>query len=285
MPLETITGFSIPGLLAEAQARIGPDAVVISVRGADGAGRSAFYELIAADPVTAALFKRSGESSEIDAGATPPPALPAPGRGRSRRIVALVGPTGAGKTTTAAKLANNPAAFGGRAVGLLCLDTYRIGGVEQSRIYADLSGIPCEVIYEAEEIPRALRRLKECEVILVDTAGRGPRGRGDAAETQKQLRWLRPQETHLVLPAGLQPRQVRRVIDEHQGYGITHAIITKLDECPEDETVFEIVAGSSLRIRWTTDGQEVPDDLSIYPPLPGTLRGRRSVSAAQEVRA
>lgn len=285
MPLETITGFSISGLLAEAQSRIGADAVVISVRETNGDSRRAVYEMLAADPVSAAIYSRSEELTPSDSAQQEPPPLPAPERGRRRRIVALVGPTGAGKTTTAAKLANHPIAFGGRAAGMLCLDTYRIGGVEQSRIYAELSRIPCEVIYEADEIPRALRRLKDCEAIIVDTAGRGPKGRSDAAETQKQLRWLRPQETHLVIPAGLQPRQIRRVIDEHQAYGITHALVTKLDECPEDDAIFEIAAEYSLRIRWTADGQEVPEDLSVYPPLPGSLRAPRRGRSASEVPA
>src|SRR5262249_4279501 len=115
----------------------------------------------------------------------PEPAAPAPApeRGPARRrrfawpfgtvtssrtprrpvVIALVGPTGAGKTTTMAKLANHSQAFGGRRVGILCLDTYRIAGVEQARQYAELSKLPFEVAWDTAGLARALRRLKDCE--------------------------------------------------------------------------------------------------------------------------
>jgi len=176
-------------------------------------------------------------------------------------VIALVGPTGAGKTTTIAKLARHPRVFRGLPVGLLCLDTYRVGAVEQLAIYADIAQLPLEVAHEPGDLPRALRRLRGCEIVLVDTAGRGPASRADSAETRAQLESLRPAEVHLTLPAGLDRRHARRVIADHTPYGVTHLIATKLDEFPEDGTVFALADELGLPMRWTTNGQEVPMDL------------------------
>ena len=196
--------------------------------------------------------------------------VPAAGSGgRRTHVVALVGPTGAGKTTTIAKLATHPQAFGGRRVGMLCLDTYRIGGVEQSRQYAELARLPFEVVWEAKDIARAMRRLRECAVVLVDTPGRGPRAAGDLREMQERLLEIAPHEVHLVLPAGLQRSLARGVVSAHLPLGVTHLLPTKLDEYPDERGLFELARQFALPMRWLADGQEVPRDLQVAPRTPG----------------
>ena len=91
--------------------------------------------------------------------------------------IALVGPTGAGKTTTAAKLAVRRGLFGAGASGLLTLDTYRVGGMEQLATYAELADVPFEVVYDAREIDAAMKRLSSCDVVIIDTPGRSPASR------------------------------------------------------------------------------------------------------------
>jgi flagellar biosynthesis protein FlhF len=222
------------------------------------------FELVAADSASS-IPRRRHEPLPVReparSGIGPAPDIdPADRDGRSL-VIALVGPTGAGKTTTIAKLANHPHVFGGHSVGMLCLDTYRIGAVEQSRIYAELSRIPLEVVYETQELKRALRRLAGCEVVLVDTAGRGPAARGDVAATCVALRELAPHEVHLTLPAGLQTRLARRLVDDYREWGVTHLLPTKLDELPGDSSLFDLAASCGLPVRWAADGQEVPADL------------------------
>jgi len=285
MPLEVLSGRRIPRLLEQAQRKIGEDAVVLSVRRI-GSDRRPFFELVAADPDTADGWKPLPQPVQS-------PSSRADARRRSMRrrmppqgkpvIVALVGPTGAGKTTTIAKLANHPSAFGTCAVGLVSLDTYRVGAQEQARIYAELSRIPLEVIYEARDIPAALHRLRDCDVLLVDTAGRGPGRQPDALATQARLAELNPYEVHLTLPAGLQPRRARRIVEEYLPYGVTHLIVTKTDECPEDRTPFRLAAEFSLSVLWITNGQEVPEDLRTHlqsprTPSPTEPRPRESCS-------
>src|SRR5690606_37650306 len=113
--------------------------------------------------------------------------------------------TGAGKTTTLAKLATNPAAFGEWKVGVLTLDTYRAGALEQLMAFADAAGLPLEVAYEAAEVPGALKRLSRCDVVLVDTPGRSPRSVELNARWSSSLDALAPDEVHLVVPASLRP--------------------------------------------------------------------------------
>jgi flagellar biosynthesis protein FlhF len=279
VPTETFCGPDFPTLLAQAQVMFGDDAIVVSSRRVS-ADPVAGFELVAADsassiprrrhePLPAREPARTGMAPALDFDRTV--------QGSAPLLIALVGPTGAGKTTTIAKLANHPQVFGGHSVGLLCLDTYRIGAVEQSRIYAELSGIPLEVVYETPELKRALRRLAGCEVVLVDTAGRGPAARGDVAATCVALHELAPHEVHLTLPAGLQTRLARRLVDDYREWGVTHLLPTKLDELPGDSSLFDLAASCGLPVRWAADGQEVPADLraaaqyaarSSSPPVP-----------------
>lgn len=264
MPLETLAGPEVPALMAQARARLGPDAVILSVC---RAGR--LFELVAADPATAAQHGRA------------PVPMGLSDRNDGRRIIALVGPTGAGKTTTIAKLANHPSAFGRQAVGLLCLDTYRIGGVEQLRIYGELSNLPVEVSYDAGDLPGALKRLADCEVLLVDTAGRGPRGAADQAATRAQLARLRPDEVHLAVPAGLQPALVQQIVREYQVRGVTHLLATKLDEFADERAIFEAARAAGLPMRWVATGQHVPDDLeSAAGRLAGATPTRQARAGA-----
>ena len=197
------------------------------------------------------------------------------------RVIALVGPTGAGKTTTLAKLANHELGFQGRRVGLVCLDTYRVGAVEQSRHYAELSRMPFEVVWERSDVARVQKRMRDREIVLVDTPGRGPRAAGDLRDVQERLVEMLPDEVHLVLPAGLDRVAARRVITAHLPLGVTHLLPSKLDEHPTAEGIFELAMQFGLPMRWLTDGQEVPRDLQAAPDLAAVgPRIRQAVGAA-----
>ncbi len=176
-------------------------------------------------------------------------------------VVALVGPTGAGKTTTLAKLAVNPEAFGGRKVGFLTLDTFRAGAVEQLEAFAAAAGLPCESIYDPTEIADALRRLASCDVLLVDTPGRGPRSTGDDGTWRQALALLRPDEVHLCIPATWRLELAAAARENFASLGVTHGLVTKLDEVPADATIARLTAAVDLPARWITDGQDIPADL------------------------
>jgi flagellar biosynthesis protein FlhF len=258
MPPEILYGTDIPSLLARARAQLGEDARMMSIRRAPIGG----FELHAEEG------RAAWHGPRIEA-LRPEPTELAAGRGTSPRVFALVGPTGSGKTTTLAKLANHRDVFGGDAVGMLCLDTYRVGAVEQARAYAELSRLPLEVVYEARDVARARQRLRDCRVLLVDTAGRAPSRPGDLAEIRVLLAELNPCEVHLTLPAGLDARRARAVYAQHRSLGLTHVLATKVDEFPQDHVVRDLAAEHGLPMRWMTTGQEVPADLAwAGAPLP-----------------
>jgi flagellar biosynthesis protein FlhF len=192
--------------------------------------------------------------------------------------VALVGPTGAGKTTSAVKLSLNDAAFGDRRVGLITLDTYRAGAVAQLETYAEVARLPMEVVYDAADVPGAIARLSRCDVVVVDTPGRGPRTGDDDAPWRALLAALAPDEVHLVIPATMRPDLAEGLRDRldallaetaHEGAigAVTHALLTKLDEVPDEDGVPDLAARLGLPVRWVGDGQEIPADLA-----PGAAR-------------
>jgi len=200
-------------------------------------------------------------------------------------VLALVGPTGAGKTTTAAKLAVRRGLFGSSQPGLLTIDTYRVGGMEQLSTYAELAQVPFEVIYDMQEVSAAMKRLSAtCDLVIVDTPGRSPAAAELTEHWRTLLDALRPDEVHLVLPASLRPDLA---IDLARGYrttrahcGATHLLLTKLDEVPRLSGVTDLALSMDMPTRWVTDGQGVPADLKTG--VPRLLRGY-GLSADAEV--
>ncbi|HXE56684.1 MAG TPA: hypothetical protein VNK43_01675 [Gemmatimonadales bacterium] len=287
MPLEVFLGSSVDALLARAEVALGMDAVLVSLRRVAGPGGGPCFELVAGDPVTAARLEHGapavGDSGRLGVMSPGPGHLARTATPGRPMIVAFVGPTGAGKTTTIAKVMTHPRVFGHRRAGLLCLDTYRVGAVEQARTYAEIARVPLEVVYEAADIAAALRRLADREVILVDTPGRGPRAQRDRDVVHDWLARIGPHETHLVLPAGLQPALARRIVAHHRPCGVSHLLATKLDELPDDWSVFQLATDLGLPMRWLADGQEVPVDLRSAAPRLLALRAAALAGHGTEV--
>ena len=175
------------------------------------------------------------------------------------RIVMLVGPTGAGKTTTIAKLAARAALIDERSVRLITLDNYRVGGVEQIRLYADMIGIPLDVCESPASLFDAIDET--AELTLIDTAGRSPRDLESIERMAQALDNLPPIEVHLVIPAGSSPQVVDELIARYRPLRPKRLLFTKVDEVSRAPELAAAPARSGLPITWITTGQAVPEDL------------------------
>lgn len=285
MPLDTYAAPDVRQLFAEVENRLGPDAIVLHVKRVRQRDGSEFYEMLAGDPDSVDRNPRRryltvGNSAEVS-GFAPKVEQVKAERDSRPAIVALVGPTGVGKTTTLAKLATHPHIFGGRYVGLLSLDMYRIGAEEQLRNYAEIACLPMQVAHTAGEAAGALRRLESREVVLVDTPGWGPKNSETRDATLQMLAELRPDEVHLALPATMPRALIIRSLTLYADCGVTHLLPTKADEWPERSDVFDIAVHRRVPMRWVTDGQEVPMDIRSARPrlLAGfgqSVRGART---------
>ena len=169
----------------------------------------------------------------------------------------FVGPPGAGKTTTIAKIAARERAQRGRRLSLLAADGFRVGAVEQLRLYADLIGSPFAVARTPAEIERSLAAT--ASPILVDTAGRSI-GDARALEVAERLSSLPGVRTHVVLPAGSSIRQAARLLDAY-GVRARRVVLTRLDEGDSVAPLLKLIAERDLTLSYLGTGQRVPDDL------------------------
>lgn len=178
------------------------------------------------------------------------------------RIVYIAGPTGVGKTTTIAKLAAEQLFKYRRKVGLITADTYRIAAVEQLRTYASILNVPLEVVQSPGDMQRALQRLEDCDLILMDTAGRNYRNELLVSELQSMLSPGDASETYLVLSMTSKRGDMLEITEHFSKFGLDKVIFTKLDETGSFGAMFDVLdAYPSLNLSYMTNGQNVPDDL------------------------
>lgn len=194
-----------------------------------------------------------------------------------RHVVALVGPTGVGKTTTVAKLAAGFRIQARRRVGLLTIDTYRIAAVQQLKAYAEIMDLPMQVVEAPDQMQSALDQLGDVDLVLIDTAGRSPRSDARIDQLADFLRAAHPDETHLVLSATSSSENILATLDGFSPVRATSVILTKLDETPHTAGVLSALTASerylSTPLSYITHGQQVPDDIAVAdaPHLVGSL--------------
>jgi len=186
------------------------------------------------------------------------PIVPSPGK---RKVVALVGSTGVGKTTTIAKLAANFRLRDGVKMGLVTVDTYRIAAVEQLRTYAEIIDLPMKVVTNPLEMRRVMDELVGLDLILIDTAGRSPRDELQIKELKSLLAEASVDEVHLVLNLTASPKMLQATADRFSAVGATSLIMTKLDEAAGMGALLSVARNVALPFSYLTTGQDVPDDI------------------------
>ncbi len=181
-------------------------------------------------------------------------------RGAGPLVIALVGPTGVGKTTTAAKIAAWFSLHENARVALLSMDCYRIGATEQLRTYARIMRLPCEIALKEQDLAGALQKHRHKDLIIIDTAGKSPFDEGHIPELH---RWFAPHAEilpYLVLSATAKKEDINRIIETYRPLGVPAAILTKLDETRAYAALCQQMTRAELPIACLCTGQKVPED-------------------------
>jgi flagellar biosynthesis protein FlhF len=181
-------------------------------------------------------------------------------------LTTLVGPTGVGKTTTLAKLAAARVLHGRVRVGLLTADTYRIGAVEQLKTYANILNIPIEVVQTPEDVQPSVDRLKGCQMILMDSAGRNYLEDQYVEEINQYLGFEAPQENYLVLSMTTRWRDMKQITEKMKSVSIDKLILTKWDETTCYGAALNMLYHYPYPLAYLCIGQGVPQDIMTANP-------------------
>lgn len=184
----------------------------------------------------------------------------------NKRVSAFVGPAGEGKTTTLAKVAARSLFGEKRSVGVITMDTYRIGAAQQLKIYTDIMDVPMEVASERKEFERALNRFSDRDVILIDTPGKS---RGDEGSLLRLKEWcptdLLP-EMNLVLSMTSSQESMMDAAAGFGAAGYDNIILTKLDDARKFGSMYNIIDAVGKPVSYIANGQNVPRDLREMDP-------------------
>jgi len=184
----------------------------------------------------------------------------------TKKVMMLVGPTGVGKTTSIAKLAARYSFLLDKKykVGLVVLDTYRIGAVEQLMQYARMMKLGIETVVDPPEFSSALESLKYCDYILIDTMGSSPYDKGKIEKIYECLNNNQTQyhvDVVLVMPSSIKYEDLKITYDNFSPLGIDTLMFTKLDETMGFGNIFSLAYETKKPISYFSVGQEVPEDL------------------------
>ncbi len=187
-------------------------------------------------------------------------------KGYGPKMVAFVGPTGVGKTTTIAKIAAEYALRRGQKVALVSLDTYRLGAIDQLRIYGEIMEVPFEVAGGKEDLRRIVASHSDKDLILIDTTGRSHQDKDYSGQLKEIFDAVGGVEIHLVLSVTAQEKLFTATYHQFSPIGLDRVLFTKLDEGLSFGSLFNFSVRNRLPISYFTSGQRVPEDLEIARP-------------------
>jgi flagellar biosynthesis protein FlhF len=190
-----------------------------------------------------------------------PVSAPQKGNTKKPKVIALVGPTGVGKTTTIAKLAATEKLAHGKNVALISCDTYRIGAIEQLKTFAVIADIPMQVVYRTTDLAAAIKKFHRYDVIFIDTVGRSQKAKKDLQELKKIVQASKADEVHLVLSGQTNNATLTDIVERYQIVDPTHLLFSKLDEAAIFGPLYNIAQKTRIPVSYFTLGQAVPDDI------------------------
>jgi len=184
-------------------------------------------------------------------------------RKNTPRIIALVGPTGVGKTTTTAKLAAMYALNRGNKVALITMDIFRVGAVEQLKTYSRIMGIPLEVASTPKELEKAVEKHSACDLIFIDTAGRSHKDKEKLDEMRNFFDNKIPIEVYLCLSATTKDRELEEILNRFRMFQVSKVVFTKIDETENFGNMVNLLMKDNLQVAYFTTGQRVPEDIEV----------------------
>ncbi|MGO1057808.1 flagellar biosynthesis protein FlhF [Planococcus sp. FY231025] len=186
--------------------------------------------------------------------------------GQNPDIVCFIGPTGVGKTTTIAKIAADYLLREDKKVGLITSDTYRIAAVEQLKTYASILNIPVKVVESFDDLVKAMEELSDCDIVLMDTAGRNYQQKQYIDDLESLLPNQSNVQINLVLSLTSKFEDMKRIIDNFKTIKMDNLILTKKDETSSAGAMLNLIYRYSIPVRFIANGQNVPDDLLAATP-------------------
>jgi flagellar biosynthesis protein FlhF len=180
----------------------------------------------------------------------------------NKRIVMLIGPTGAGKTTTVAKLASK-AIKEGRKAAIIGVDTFKIGAIEQIRIYSKMIGIPLDIISNAQDLIKSVRKFNDRDILLIDTTGQNP-GDDEYIRSLKDIyKTGLPIETQLILSTSSDCDFLMNTYKHYGALPINYMAFTKTDEALKLGSIYNLCRAYRKPIAYITTGQRVPGNIEF----------------------
>ncbi|WP_432359310.1 flagellar biosynthesis protein FlhF [Sporosarcina sp. UB5] len=188
--------------------------------------------------------------------------LPFGGISFSKKYINVLGPTGVGKTTTIAKIAARALLEHKKKIGFITTDTYRIAAIEQLRTYANLLQAPVEIAYNSKDFEEAIVKMKDVDLIFIDTAGRNYKEMKFVDDLKRLIDFSMDMESFLVLSVTSKEEDMKTIVDKFTSFPIEKFIFTKVDETGSVGPMFNLMKQYGIGTAYYTDGQEVPEDIA-----------------------
>ncbi|WP_404358774.1 flagellar biosynthesis protein FlhF [Cytobacillus firmus] len=192
--------------------------------------------------------------------------IPFSGISFTKKYINVAGPTGVGKTTTLAKMAAECVINHKKKAAFITADTYRIAAIDQLKTYAGILDIPLEVCYTIDDFRQAAEKLKDYDLVLIDTAGRNFRNRQYVEDLKNVIDFEKDMETFLVLSLTAKQKDMEDIYNQFSIIDIDKLIFTKADETSTYGAMYNIIHKYKKGAAYITNGQDVPDDILMAGP-------------------
>lgn len=182
-------------------------------------------------------------------------------RSKKPKVISLIGPTGVGKTTCIAKLAVISKILHNLDIGLISIDTYRLGALDQLKIFSEISNIDFLVAYEPSDLPKFIKKFKNKDIVFIDTVGRSQNNSDLLQGIKDFLNTVKVDETYLVLNSTSDYKVLFDVAQKFKVLNYNGLILSKLDEAISYGNILNLVSKIKVPIKYLTNGQVIPDDI------------------------